>query len=351
MQGHLNNILVEKGLLELAKSYPHGHEPQAMFVTKQQVQCQLIDSGVLLIEPAERSTVSADNNHYWRHADIVISSGVHGNETAPIEIVNQLVAEILSGELAVANRVLLIIGNLPAMIKSTRFIEENMNRLFNGKHQGKEHFEAKRAADLEHFVCEFYKKANGIKLHYDLHTAIRDSKHEKFAIYPFPDGRAWDKPQLDFFASSEVPTILLGHQPSGTFSYFTSHQFKAHGFTVELGKVRPFGENNHQNFKAIKRNLQSLISGRPIDCNDQQRQSMNIFKVKAELVKKSEQFQLHLDKSVANFTEYAKGERLTSDIDGGYVTAEDGEAIVFPNPDVPIGQRAGLLVVKTQDLT
>ncbi|GAB4528215.1 MAG: succinylglutamate desuccinylase [Parvularculaceae bacterium] len=301
-------------------------------------RAELSDVGVLKIEPS----VPGDT-------DLVISSGVHGNETAPIEIVEGLASELLRGELVPRNRTLLIIGNPIAMIKGRRFDIENLNRLFNGKHAGLDHHEARRAARLEAAVREFYEAGRGeTRRHYDLHTAIRGSVHKKFAIYPYPDGRPWDKSQLEFFLSSGIDTILLGHQPSGTFSYFTSHQFEAHGFTVELGQVRPFGENDMAEFAAITGNLRRLIAGEPVPRKPFDNADFNLFEVIAELIKKSENFRLNFPEDGKNFTEFKAGYQLTEDIDGGYRIERDGDAIVFPNSKVPVGQRVALIVRQTE---
>ncbi|PWK41914.1 succinylglutamate desuccinylase [Pleionea mediterranea] len=347
MQTQLNNILKQKGFLQLTRENEQSIEKQPPITTTKNTSIQLLDTGVLLVEPSD-----------YNGTDLVISSGVHGNETAPIEIVDKLVEKIINEKLTVSSRVLFIIGNPVAMNQSQRFDVENMNRLFNGKHQDKDHHEAKRAERLEHYVSEFYntRASSGsvsgtdsvTRLHYDLHTAIRPSKYKKFAIYPFPDGKPWDKSQLEFFLSSDINTILLGHQPAGTFSYFTSHQFNAHGFTVELGKVKPFGENDPQDFTHITRNLERLIEGKPVDTKTFDNQDFNLFQVKHELLKQSESFKLNISQDVENFTSFEQGYQLTDDADGGYQVEATGEAIVFPNENVPVGQRAGLVVVKTR---
>ena len=48
-------------------------------------------------------------------------------------------------------------------------------------------------------ITEFFEYAAYEKLHYDMHTAIRASKNEKFAVYPFMHGRPHSKEQLSFF--------------------------------------------------------------------------------------------------------------------------------------------------------
>ena len=92
---------------------------------------------------------------------IVLSCGVHGNETAPIEICDDLVKGILTGNITLAHDVLFLFGNLPAMDIAERFVEENMNRLFSGAHskgEGLVNAERVRAKQLEDAVASFCKR-------------------------------------------------------------------------------------------------------------------------------------------------------------------------------------------------
>ncbi len=68
---------------------------------------------------------------------VVLSSGIHGDETAPIELIDGLLADILSGALIPTVPLLLIIGHAEAIKAHTRFIEDNLNRLFGGWNQEK----------------------------------------------------------------------------------------------------------------------------------------------------------------------------------------------------------------------
>ena len=331
--------LKQQGFLSLTKSHPEAMNQACGEQLQQGVKYQLLDTGVLKFEPQAPCDY-----------DLVVSSGVHGNETAPIEIIDTLVQAILSGEITVRCRLLLIIGNPPAMLQSKRFVDENMNRLFNGLHKGKQHPEAERAARLESYMRDFFIQGGEQKqrLHYDLHTAIRGSKYKKFAIYPYSDGRPWNKQQLRWLKASGIEAVLLGHQPSGTFSYFSSHRFGADAFTLELGQVKPFGANDLTEFKAITANLSALITALPIDLPEYSGSCLKLFQVKHELIKQSEQFTLNIDDDVKNFTDFSAGFQLTQDIDGGYKVRESGAAIVFANARVPIGQRAGLVMSETQ---
>ena len=56
---------------------------------------------------------------------------------------------------------------------------------------------------------------------------------------------------------------------------------------------------------------------------------------------------LHFDEDTPNFMDYKAGTVLASEPNKEYVATQDGEAIVFPNAKVAIGQRALLTVVPT----
>ncbi|WP_100641762.1 succinylglutamate desuccinylase [Alteromonas facilis] len=284
---------------------------------------------------------------------IVLSCGIHGNETAPIEILDDLVQDLLNGRKQCAHPVLFIFGNLPAMDIGQRFVEENMNRLFSGAHsegEGAINAERVRARDIEHAVAEFYQKfgKQPTRYHYDLHTAIRASKNEKFAVYPLLHGRKHSRSQLSFLATCGVKTILLSESPTTTFSYFSSTQFNAHAFTVELGKVRPFGQNDMTRFAEAQSALTSLVCDASYQAPEIPLSEMLIYRVNQVINKHQDDFRLHFDDDVANFTDFPKGTVFASESGQEYKAEYDGEAIVFPNANVAIGQRAILTVVPTQ---
>lgn len=303
------------------------------------VDLEFLDTGILRVSPA--GALASQKNNYR----VVISCGVHGNETAPIEMVEQLFTEIKSGELAVNNELLFIIGNPPAMIQESRFVDENLNRLFSGQHTASESKEANRARLIEEHVTRFYQEGDEGRLHYDLHTAIRGSELEKFAVYPFLHERQWSTAQVAFLERCGLEAILLSSKPAGTFSYFTSNHFGAHSFTIELGKVRKFGDNDMSNFGQAMQGLRDLISGN--EHFEDEPSAIQAFSVVEEVIKRSDDFKLHVADDAKNFTVFPKGHLLASDKDYEYRTQRDGERFVFPIANVPIGQRAMLVVAPT----
>ncbi|GGZ98596.1 succinylglutamate desuccinylase [Arenicella chitinivorans] len=298
----------------------------------------LLDAGVLRISPTQPGSHRA-----------LISCGVHGNETAPMEIVDQLVSDIFNGQLKVNNELMFVIGNPPAAIAEQRFVEENLNRLFSGKHRHSTAKEAARAARLEALTEAFFLDGDEPRLHYDLHTAIRGSYIEKFAVYPYLHSRTWSESQFGFLEQAGIEAVLLSNQPSGTYSYFSSHEFGADAFTIELGKVRKFGDNDMRRFAQMTESLRRVVDG--TERFVARRQAIKIFAVVEEVIKRSENFKLHIPDEAKNFTEYDAGALLASDDDYEYRTQRDGERFVFPITNVPPGQRAMLVVAPVTDLT
>ena len=276
---------------------------------------------------------------------VVLSSGVHGNETAPIEICSAILNDILNNKLQLKQRVLFLFGNLTAMNQATRFVEENMNRLFMSD-LADTSLEARRANVLMQAMNTFFVSSSSAeRLHYDLHTAIRPSINEKFAVYPFLNGKPYSKAQLAFLNSCGVSTILLSQSPTTTFSYYSSVSHQAHAFTIELGKVMPFGENEMQRFVQVDRSLRALLSQRKILLDESVVTTMDIYSVNQVINKNQPDFSLHFPEDAPNFSQFAAGELLASETGKQYYSQQDGEAIVFPNANVAIGQRALLTVV------
>ncbi|ALU41879.1 succinylglutamate desuccinylase [Pseudoalteromonas rubra] len=295
------------------------------------------DTGVIQFTPAT-----------YGDKDIVLSSAVHGNETAPIEICDAFIQDIILQRIELAHRVLFIFGNPKSINIAERFVDENLNRLFNGAHENcTDNPEQIRAAKLESYVSDFFTNVpeGRYRCHYDLHTAIRGSKNEKFAVYPFLHGKPWKKSQLQFMLACGVNTILMMRSAATTFSYFSSFQFGADAFTVELGQVKPFGQNDMSRFSAVKQTLKALISQESVEYDEFNAGDFELFQVHRTINRTCDEFSFPFPDSAVNFTGFAKGELLATDGDTTYFAEVEGEAIIFPNAKVALGQRALLTVV------
>ncbi|MCQ4269618.1 succinylglutamate desuccinylase [Pseudomonas kuykendallii] len=280
--------------------------------------------------------------------DLLLSAGIHGNETAPIELLDRLLQDIASGRLKPRARVLFMYGNPDAMRRGERYLEQDLNRLFNGRHEDSSGFEALRAAELERLAAAFFSRPGRERLHYDLHTAIRGSKIERFALYPFASGREHSRRQLARLSAAGIDAVLLQSKPGITFSAYTYTHLQAEAFTLELGKARPFGHNDGVDLHLLEARLAALIEGREESADDSL-DDLQLFAVAREVIKHSDAFQLHLAADVENFSELPPGYLLAEDIAGSrWLVEEEGARIIFPNPKVANGLRAGILIVPTQ---
>ena len=277
--------------------------------------------------------------------DLLLSAGIHGNETAPIELLDWLLQGVAQGKIKPRARVLFLFGNPTAIRKGERFIEQDINRLFNGRHEQSSGFEALRAAELEQIARSFFNKPGRARLHYDLHTAIRGSKIEQFALYPFKEGRQHSRRELGRLAAAGMEAVLLQSKASITFSAFTYEQLEAEAFTLELGKARPFGQNEQVNLDKLEERLIRIIEGTEPE-GDGSLDGLKLFRVSREIIKHSDSFHLHLPADIENFSELDRGYLLADDLaEMRWVVEEEGARIIFPNPKVRNGLRAGILVV------
>ncbi len=300
-----------------------------------------IDDGVVQFEPAG-STNSAMRS-------VLASAGIHGDETAPIELLSFLVRDIAQGRAALACRLLVILGNVQAMRDSCRYIDDDLNRLFSGRHaQLPASHEAPRAAALERIAQRFFDDASdtpGMRWHVDLHTAIRGSVFEQFALLPHT-GAPLSRAMFEWLRDARIAAVLLHTTKGNTYSHFTAEACGADACTLELGKVRPFGQNDLSRFESADAALRLLIAG---ENGDVTLPLPRVFAVIDQITKQSDAFELLFAKDVDNFTAFERGAVLARDGDYRYVVLRDEERIVFPNSGVKPGLRAGLLVVETTD--
>lgn len=320
--------------LTASKSCVDKKLSNAPAVLQDGTQVMLWDVGVLYFKPSNHQ--DADS--------ILLSAGVHGNETAPIEIVDALVSDILAGTLSVRQNLLVVLANPPAINRQVRFIEENMNRLFHNTSVSSNagNYEQARALRLMEHSARFFQLAKQRRFHYDLHTAIRDSQFKQFAISPnIIDSMVLDE-GLGFLQHCGIESVLLTEKKSATYSAVTARQYKAISFTVELGKAKPFGENTLSDFSAAEQGLRALIRGEPL--NQAKQSKLLFFSVAYEVIKLTDNFRLCFAKNTANFTQFDVGDILASDQNYQYRVKLPGERIVFPNQDVAIGQRALVIV-------
>ncbi len=292
---------------------------------------KVLSTGILEFIPHQPSTTQ-----------IVYSSGIHGNETAPIEIINDIITSIENNSLKCIHHTLFIFGNPKAMNIEKRFYTENLNRLFARKLDTKEdNYEVRRAKEIINILDDFYQSTTK-KIHYDLHTAIKPSELKKFAIYPYSKENPIDPEQLGFLEKSGIDAVILSDDIATTFSYHSSSLYNAASFTLELGKVERFGENDRENFKEIEATLREILAGKYQEIREISK--LKIFEMEVEIIKHDESFTFSFDDNLPNFSKFQDGELVSKDQSEEIRAKGNEQRIIFPNAGVEIGERAGLII-------
>ncbi len=147
-----------------------------------------------------------------------------------------------------------------------------------------------------------------------------------------------------------MEAVLLQNKPSIVFSSYTYDKLDAESFTLELGKARPFGQNDGVNVSLLETRLKQIIEGTEPPMTDDGLDGLQLFSVAREIIKHSDNFRLNLPADIENFSELKVGYVLAEDIaNTRWVIEEKGARIIFPNPKVKNGLRAGILIVPTTD--
>ena len=167
-------------------------------------------------------------------------------------------------------------------------------------------------------------------------------------MYPFKEGRSHSREELSRLRAAGMEAVLLQNKPSIVFSAYTYDRLGAEAFTLELGKARPFGQNGGVNVERLEQRLQQMIEGSEPALADASLEGLQLFSVAREVIKHSDAFILHLPADIENFSELPKGYLLAQDAGKTrWIIEEEGARIIFPNPKVKNGLRAGIIIEPT----
>jgi len=277
---------------------------------------------------------------------LLLSAGIHGDETAPVEILEQLLRKLAVNPHILGVDLLVVIGHPAAIALGRRYVEFDLNRMFvsdSGEpvRGAPPDAETQRAAVIMRATHEFFAKANAGRWHLDLHTAIRASHFPTFAIVPDLGSAEARRELIDWLGDAGIGAVVLNTKPSGTFSAWTAAQFGALSCTAELGRIAPLGKNDLSKFAVTQTALQALLTGGAVPKGRRPQH----FVVAQEIIKASDGFYLLVTRDATNFMPMGEGDPIAEDGDHVWEVRAETEFLLFANQDVAIGQRAALMVV------
>lgn len=308
-------------------------QPDQMFGCHCDVDWKWLGEGLLCFTP-----------HKAYEKVVVLSAGIHGNETAPIELLDQICRDIFSQNLILNVRLLLVLGNPIAIRQGSRYVENDMNRMFCGGHQHLDvSHETQRAKKLEQALIDFFTSSDiqASRYHYDLHTAIRTSLLPTFALLPY-QMMPYDQILLESLYAAELDAVVYHNAFGRTFTHFSCSMLKVASVTLELGSAKPFGHNNLSQFQAIDQVLRSILSGAQFP--QRKKEKAREFRVIHSILKLDDDFKLNLAIDAPNFTIFEYGAVIASQASCRYIASKNHTRILFPNPTVKKGLRAGLIL-------
>lgn len=282
---------------------------------------------------------------------LLLSVAIHGDETAPVELLARMLDALAAAPRTLGVDLMVVVGNIEALAAGKRFLDADLNRLFCDR-RGDLSFagEAGRADAIMDAARDFLMQGERPGWHIDLHTAIRPSHYPAFAVLPNAGGMANEqavREWLEWMGQAGIGAAILNRKLVGAFSAWTAQQCAAQSITLELGKAGAFGTNHLDRFAATQAAIGALLHGCGLHPGGNPARVLpHVFEVTQELVKHSDAFQMTLAPDTPNFTPLQPGTVIAQDGEVIYRVGERTEHVVFPNPGVRTGLRAGLMVVR-----
>ena len=274
-----------------------------------EVAARFAQAGFTVGQPAKGVlTVKAGDPMPERPA-VLLSVGVHGDETGPIEMVAYAIEALSRTPHELAVDLMLCVGNIDAIAAGKRFIDADLNRMFRDQR-----------GDLA-------EGSGPRRWHLDLHTAIRGSRYPRFAIVPELIADGARDALIAWLGLAGIEAVIMNPASAGTYSWWTAERHGAAGTTVELGRIGTLGQNDLSQFAAMASALHGLLRGTTTG----EGKAPIVFNTAQSITKLSDAFTMSFGR----------------DGDTVYTVQHDEECVVFPNPDVRVGLRAGIMVVRS----
>lgn len=248
---------------------------------------------------------------------VAVFAGIHGNEKVGVLTLKKIIKDIK----ITSGTVYFVFANPPAIQKNKRMVKKNLNRLFNRDIKGND-FENKRANQLMDILdqCEALL---------DIHS-YNSKSGDQFAIS--------EKRGYKVLKNMNFPIIGTGFSKLsfGTDGYMEKQ--KKIGICIECGTT-----NKYKKFLNLAENsvYQFLTYFNCLDKKvEYSKVKQKYVRVKRMLYKKTPQFKF--TKDYKDFELLSTQKPFAVDGEVKYVASKN-ECILFPRPDVKVGEEVGIV--------
>ena len=306
------------------------------------------DDGVVAIFPTTKAL---------QKKAIIISAGIHGDETGPVELVQKLFDSLLN-KLVINCPLMIILGNLEAIRQGKRQIETNLNRCFDADElKLNSSLEHKRALKIIHAIDNFKKELDAedisIKMLLDLHSYVYpdyfceyQSDKTQFAICVKEQPYSLDHKKI--LSACDLGKVITDIDMKGTLVSFIVNKYPhITSMVFELGHAHKLGDNNPLDLENISNYIYAQISEKYNQNRQISSQQIEKYKFCPPVIKNNETFELNNDICLKNFTKYKKGTVLAYENgEAIYQVPSDNHTVLFPWPTRSVGAAGTYILEK-----
>ena len=285
-----------------------------------------------------QSIESSDGSSYpwaWEYVGgeseftLVVSVMIHGNEVGPLEGLLDIIDGLESGKIKFCGRLICLIGNPEAARLGKRFVEVDLNRVFE-KEDLDPHAEAVVTPHENKRAQELLPYLDRADLYVDFHQTILDSA-QSFYITPWSKS-AWQWMRL--MGGAKVWVTRNPQQNSGGFKCADEYvrQRGKPSIALELGALGFSSKARSGVWKSLNRamkGINQIVQGESLEALVENEPDLTFYQTSYRCP--FDRPELILKDGLVNFTSVQQGESLSAseDSDDALIAPQTG-MILFP---------------------
>ncbi|MCE0496304.1 succinylglutamate desuccinylase/aspartoacylase domain-containing protein [Vibrio salinus] len=193
---------------------------------------------------------------------------------------------------------------------------------------------------LQNYVKAFWSGINPQKgLYLDITINDRSSIYPTVAYSPKVRAPVRSSRLFEFFELSHIDAVVLHNAPTQTLTWNIANQFEVDSAQIELSvKAAEISQRRNQGFELTLRDFMAQEKSEHIP------KAPKYFRVTRTIVKQHNEFRFLFSSELPNFTRFKHGEVFGMDGEKPLMAKNDGEAVLFPDSTVSVGDIAAIMV-------